>query len=441
MEGSDTEHFHVKLRAKLIALVGPLTQTPISQQNLHPTRPPAPSHHHINLFRGLPITVPITMMVATTYILSTLQLLLSVSFLRVSLSHAFSNPSAVRTTVTSTFWNGNMYSPSYKMTSIFLSAYDDDLDRRLDDEEDEDDDEFVNFQAYIPIDVDSARQQLESLVGAGSGSPLEEQEVSSTSSSPQEQQQRRTTLTNIRFHKEEVSSPISSAGASIASSPAMLDVTEPPPLSVDLPQRPPMTSIERERRLAEIDILHNLLNQQEAIADLWSLWFAERGPQAEAVLKEADDLMTGHVREQLEAERLLRSLIEEYGVYFVEPINRLATLYFTQGRMEESLALNKIVLAVKPWHVGALSHIVMVYEAMGDSMMARSWARFRLPNGGSNKRRECWVERAIHDATRMLEHGEMNNAMTFGESDHDWIGRQPTTTTTTSSNVDDNEWQ
>jgi tetratricopeptide (TPR) repeat protein len=220
----------------------------------------------------------------------------------------------------------------------------------------------------------------------------------------------------------------------------MFDVVEPPELSVELPRRPPLTSIERERRLAEIELLQNLRDDDDgAISDLWSLWFAERGPRAESILREADELMGGHVREQLEAERLLRALIEEYGVYFAEPLNRLATLYFTQGRLEEALALNKIVLAVKPWHVGSLSQIVMVYEAMGDSMRARSWARFRLPtishmgsSSSNNKRRERWTEKAVTDATRLYEQGEVTNSMTFGESDNRFYQKK---------NTEDDPWQ
>ncbi|KAG7353535.1 hypothetical protein IV203_002890 [Nitzschia inconspicua] len=359
---------------------------------------------------------------------------------------AFSFSSPIRTTVTSAISN-DASSLSLKVTStLLLNAFHNNdfyYPNSHNDDDDDDDDEFLNFQAYTPIDVDSARQQLESLVGAGSGSLSHEQEIMSSSSPLRQQTQQRTTLTNIRIEKDEksFSKTSISAGASIASSPYMSDVTEPPPLNVELPQRSPMTSIERERRLAEIDILRNMLHHEDAIADLWSLWFSERGPQAEAVLKEADELMGGHVRQQLEAERLLRSLIEEHGVYFVEPINRLATLYFTQERMEESLALNKIVLAVKPWHVGALSHIVMVYEAMGNSMMARSWARFRFPTAsymGSNKRRERWVERAIHDARRMFELGEEINVMSFGEADQHLSGRQPTTH---SNYFGDDAWQ
>jgi len=293
--------------------------------------------------------------------------------------------------------------------------------------EDDEDDEGYDDNMF---DVNSAREQLEALVGGGLAS---EEQVSSS----QPSQQRRSTLSNIRFIKneEETKKTSLAGGASIASSPSMFDVLEPPPLSVDLPRRPPLTSIERERRLAEIDLLKRLRDgDQEAISDLWSLWFSERGPKAESWLKEADELMGGNVRDQIEAERILRSLIEEYGVYFAEPVNRLATLYFSQGRMEEALALNKIVLAVKPWHVGALSHIVTVYEALGDSMNARAWAKFRLPNfspTGSNKRRERWVEQAISDATRLYEQGEMANAMIFGEPD----------LKTNNRNYDDDAWQ
>jgi tetratricopeptide (TPR) repeat protein len=346
------------------------------------------------------------------------------------LSHAFAGSSSqhrTRTTVTSSFQHEGTYSPQVasKVTAIFASQ-----GYWMEDDNGDDDDEDDLYDFDSLFDLDLAREQLESLVGAGGI----EEEISKLSQQLQSQQPRNA-LNNIRLLKEDHQEKfVVTGGASIASSPSMMDVVEPPPLSVDLPHRPPLTSIERERRLAEIRILENLRDNDDAIADLWALWFAERGAQAEAILKEADELMSGRVRQQLEAERLLRSLIEEYGVYFVEPVNRLATLYFQQGRMEESLALNKIVLAVKPWHVGALSHIVMVYEALGDSMSARSWARFRLPSGSINRRAK-WSERAINDAIRMLEQGEVSNSMSFGESDSSWVKKQP------QFKQEDNAWQ
>jgi hypothetical protein len=347
-------------------------------------------------------------------------------------SHAFA-ASSTRATVTSSFYFGERNDInratqpwSSQMTSIFTSRNSLFSSSRDGEREDDDDDEYGDCDnLYMNFDFDAAREELEALVGAGAGdstSSSEDDELQQLASSRQQPQ---SSLSNIRLLKEDRHDTSKSSlcgGASIASSPSMFDVTERPELSVELPRRPPLTSIERERRLVEIELLNNLREgDEEAISDLWSLWFAERGPQAESILREADELMGGHVREQLEAERLLRSLIEEYGVYFSEPVNRLATLYFSQGRMEEALALNKIVLAVKPWHFGSLSQIVMVYEALGDSMSARSWARFRLPNisrmGVSNRRREQWIEKAVSDASRLYQHGEVTNAITFGESD------------------------
>jgi hypothetical protein len=83
-----------------------------------------------------------------------------------------------------------------------------------------------------------------------------------------------------------------------------------------------------------------------------------------------------------------------------------------------------MVLAVKPWHFGALSHIVMVYAALGDNHNARQWAAYRLPTFtpvGSNKRRTRWVERGVVDATLLLHQGEKRLTRSFGKPDKAWI--------------------
>jgi hypothetical protein len=295
------------------------------------------------------------------------------------------------------------------------------------------------------FDVETARSRLEGLLSSGGGDSTD----FSDESMGRHFQQGKPSLQNVRSFKDQVSDDDDglskttiSGGASIASSPAMSDVLEPPPLTIELPTRPPLTSIERERRIAEIELLKHLREGDiSAIADLSSLWFSERGPEAESILKETDDLMVGgDVVDMIRAERILLSLIEEYGVYFAEPSNRLATIYLSQGRLEEALFLNKIVLAVKPWHFGALSHIVMVYESLGDSRSARAWARFRLPaltSISNNKRQAHWAERAVMDAIYLYEQGEIANAISFGESDRMWLKRQAENW----QNNDDNAWQ
>lgn len=304
--------------------------------------------------------------------------------------------------------------------------------------------DYYDPEADGSFDVETARLRLEGLVSAEGGVPNSPEEIMGR------KLQHNPSLQNVWSFKDHdndddgvcLSKTTISGGASIASSQDMCDVLERPPLNFVLPSRPPLTAIERERRFAEIELLKHLREGDDnVIADLWSLWFSERGPQAESILKEVNDLMVGgDVGDMIRAERMLLSLIEQYGVYFAEPANRLATLYFSQGRLEEALFLNKVVLAVKPWHIEALSHIVMVYDALGDSISARAWAGFRLPTPtriSSNKRQARWAQRAVLDAIRLYEQGEMTNAISFGEPDRIWIAEQAETQQT----HDDNVWE
>lgn len=218
--------------------------------------------------------------------------------------------------------------------------------------------------------------------------------------------------------------PRPSVNSWISSSENSLSLPERPTLDVTLPVRGPLTTIERERRLAEMNLLATLDQGDNSISDIWDLWFTERGPQAATLLHEADALMNEGQEGFGTAEKILRALIEDYGVYFTEPLNRLATLYHLQGQMEEALTLNKMVLAVKPWHFGALSHIVMVYAARGDNQSARQWAAFRLPTFDPekpSKRRIRWVERAVAEAKMLLDAREDTIARAFGSSDQDWV--------------------
>jgi len=254
------------------------------------------------------------------------------------------------------------------------------------------------------FDVEAARRKLESLVTGVGGSNLQE---------------------FPRGMEEQKPRP---AFSSVASSRGkMSSLPETPVLDVTLPARGPLTTIERERRLAELELLSKVGEGDDSLSDLWELWFAERGQHVAALLHKADDLMNEGSKGFAKAETILRRLIEEYGVHFAEPLNRLATIYYLQGRMEEALTLNKMVLAVKPWHFGALSHIVMVYAALGDNQSARQWAAFRLPTftpDKSNRRRIQWAERAVAEANMFLNQLEETIEAAFGDSDQHWIDMQ-----------------
>lgn len=69
--------------------------------------------------------------------------------------------------------------------------------------------------------------------------------------------------------------------------------------------------------------------------------------------------------------------------------------------------MNQHVLAVKPWHFGALSYIVMIYAATGDNRMTRQWAPFRLSSATSLRRRSRWAQRAISDLKQVLHEDEL----------------------------------
>mmetsp|Transcript_2690 Transcript_2690/g.3925 ORF Transcript_2690/g.3925 Transcript_2690/m.3925 type:complete len:303 (+) Transcript_2690:206-1114(+) len=187
-----------------------------------------------------------------------------------------------------------------------------------------------------------------------------------------------------------------------------------------LPAPPPLTTIARERRLAETHLLSQLDESDDALSDLWSLWFAERGPEAANDLIQAEELVGQGPHSWEEAEKRYLEIVEEHGIYWVEPVNRLATLMYLQGRLDESRELCERVLSVKPWHFGALSGIVMVFAALGDANGARQWAARRLPPyqpTGTNKRRMEWVERAIKDSHDALVQAEAQLKDSFGKPD------------------------
>jgi hypothetical protein len=257
------------------------------------------------------------------------------------------------------------------------------------------------------FDVEAIRQRLESLVGGGDDARVSDDEI------------------DFRATRKAAQAP------TFLKSPAV---------DVVLPPAPPLTSIDRERREAEIQMLRQMEHGDDSLSDLWTLWFQERGPAAGARLLEAEELTGQGPHSWVEAEKLLRALIAEYGVYWAEPVNRLATLYYMQGRMDESETLCKMVLAVKPWHFGALSGIVMIYAGARDSQSARQWASRRLPTyapSGPNRRRAGWVQHAVRDAMESLLAAEKRVVEAFGKPDDHTLK----TKKKSAGNDDQDAWQ
>lgn len=278
-------------------------------------------------------------------------------------------------------------------------------------EQDHDD---VNNDDDDHFDVEAVRQRLEALLVGGGGSLGAASGLSSRDEQP-------SATSGNNNQNPPIRRPIKTSSARDKDEPVLFLI---PPAGVTLPEPPLMTTIDRERRLAEKKLLARLSDDDTAVADLWQHWFHERGPEAAARLEQAEDLVAK--QEYGTAEALLRQLIDEYGVYWAEPVNRLATLYYLQGKLEASEALCKVVLSVKPWHFGALSGIVVVYAAMHDADQAQQWAPRRLPTLSqqaaaqvvpNNRRRRAWVAQALTSAKQALDAAEERLFLAFGKPD------------------------
>jgi len=196
-------------------------------------------------------------------------------------------------------------------------------------------------------------------------------------------------------------------------------------LDAIFPDTPPLTSAERDRRYAELTYLEDLMSSDNATEDLASLWYSEKGFSAFERLEHADEMMKNGLT--VAAEQLLFKALNDYGVHWAEPWNRLATLYYQQDRLEESHTMCQVVLYLKPWHFGALDGIVEVCRQIGNRNEARTWATRALPplvasttsfppfpiNGPTNPARARWVENATQQAQEALSHLEHQTQFNF----------------------------
>jgi hypothetical protein len=196
---------------------------------------------------------------------------------------------------------------------------------------------------------------------------------------------------------------------------------------------PLLTSIGRERMEAEITLLESLTESDDAIPELWDLWYNARGSRAKEQLMKTEALVAkGQPDSWKEAEDLLKKIIAKEGIHWVEPVNRLATLMFLQSRHEESKELCELVLQLKPWHFGALSGMVMVQQGLQNQAKMLEYARQRMPPlpkkgeepkdpppelGGKLETRQEWVDRMLDRARAILLRQEMDLDEAFRDLD------------------------
>ena len=163
----------------------------------------------------------------------------------------------------------------------------------------------------------------------------------------------------------------------------------------------------------------DLQNQELVVSELWSIWYGEKGPLNEERLRSIEETMD----DPSLAEQQYTELINEHCIsdgesklnlsHWPEPANRLATLLYMMGRLEESKAWCEAILEAKPWHIGALSGIVMVCVQLNDEATAKKYISMGLPNLSPEMRdeRKAWVKSNVAIATEQLSQLRSSNAM------------------------------
>ena len=116
--------------------------------------------------------------------------------------------------------------------------------------------------------------------------------------------------------------------------------------------------------------LHNAPDEAAAkLAEMqiWAIWASNDTPEAVTQLAEASAALNAGASDI--AEQKLNDLVQAHPT-FAEGWNRRATLYFMQGRYDESLADIAKVLDLEPRHFGALSGKGMVLRSQGKVLEA-----------------------------------------------------------------------
>jgi len=103
--------------------------------------------------------------------------------------------------------------------------------------------------------------------------------------------------------------------------------------------------------------------RQDASAELWSIWFHQKGAYGIELLQRSQNLL--EAGEIAQAEAVLTELISDQPD-FAEAWNRRAVLRFIAGQYKKSLDDCQMVINLNPIHFGALHGLGLCYAALGD---------------------------------------------------------------------------
>jgi tetratricopeptide (TPR) repeat protein len=123
-----------------------------------------------------------------------------------------------------------------------------------------------------------------------------------------------------------------------------------------------------DRLFGRLQVSKNDEESQLIEQSIWKLWMTSDSPTADVLMTQAVKAMAAE--ESNAALTILDDLIAVHPD-FMEAWNRRATLYFTMGQFDKSLADVDKVLDLEPRHFGALAGRGMILRAKGDVAGAR----------------------------------------------------------------------
>eukprot|EP00980_Cylindrotheca_fusiformis_P001802 scaffold408_cov71-Cylindrotheca_fusiformis.AAC.3 len=186
---------------------------------------------------------------------------------------------------------------------------------------------------------------------------------------------------------------------------------------IPLPQASPWTTAECMRRQTERRLLEQLVDGDDAIAEIRRLWFSERGPSVQEKMYIAEKSI-GNPENWTRAETILEELIEDDPTY-IEPFVRLSKLYCLQGRFEESERICQAVIEHRPWHFVAAETMAALGRVRKNE---KEHLIRRLPVPSKKELRKAWVEQAVKDsiAAELNNQGEEDSALLGSDNSSSW---------------------
>jgi hypothetical protein len=181
-----------------------------------------------------------------------------------------------------------------------------------------------------------------------------------------------------------------------------------------------LTNAGRKRRKLEIQLLQSLVQGDDAIDELMSLWIHEcpcKVSSTDSIKFMSSEEATCTLEE---AESTLRHIIADCPIeLWPEPGARLAYVLFQLGQYTECERYIQAVLQAKPWHFEMLQMQMMLQLSFhGNRSAAIVAARQGLP-ALTSRRRSVWVQHAVRQAKRKLRNLEEYSASAHSDASSD----------------------